>query len=72
MAGVVGGAGAGFHWMSLETRKGSSEAKRDLEKAVEKLMITASGERQHSFLQLRRWPGACCCCLPSSFLEDWC
>jgi hypothetical protein len=30
MAGVVAGAGAGFHWMSLKTRRGSSETKRDL------------------------------------------
>jgi hypothetical protein len=28
MAGVVAGAGAGFHWMSLETQRESSEAKR--------------------------------------------
>jgi hypothetical protein len=69
MAEVVAGAGAGFHWMSLETRKGSSEAERDLEKAVDKLMIIASGERQHDFLRLRRWPDVCCCCLPSSFWE---
>jgi hypothetical protein len=69
MAGVVAGAGAEFHWMSLETRRGSSEAEGNLEKAVEKLMITASGERQRGFFQLRRWPGTCCCCLPSSFWE---
>jgi hypothetical protein len=49
MAGVVAGAGAEFHWMSLETRRGSSEAEGNLEKAVEKLMITASGERQRGF-----------------------
>jgi hypothetical protein len=30
MAGVVAGAGAGFHWMSLKTRRGSSETKGDL------------------------------------------
>jgi hypothetical protein len=30
MAGVVAGAGAGFHWMSLKTQRGSSETKRDL------------------------------------------
>jgi hypothetical protein len=30
MAGVVAGAGAGFHWMSLETQRKSSGMKRDL------------------------------------------
>jgi hypothetical protein len=45
MAGVVADAGAGFHWMSLETRRRSSETKGNLEKAVRKLMITTSGER---------------------------
>jgi hypothetical protein len=30
MAGVVAGAGAGFQWMSLEIRRGSSETKRNL------------------------------------------
>jgi hypothetical protein len=69
MAGVVASAGAGFHWMSLETRKGSSEEEGNLEKVVEKLMITASGESQRGFLQLHRWPDACCCYLPSSFWE---
>jgi hypothetical protein len=43
--------------------------KRDLERAVKKLTITTSGERQHGFLRPRRWPGACCCCLPWSFWE---
>jgi hypothetical protein len=28
MAGVVAGAGARFHWMNLETRRGSSETKK--------------------------------------------
>jgi hypothetical protein len=69
MAGVVAGAGAGFHWMNLETRIGSSETKGNLEKTVKKLMITTSGERQCDSLRPRRWPGACCCCLPLSFLE---
>jgi hypothetical protein len=55
--------------MSLETRKGSSEEEGNLEKVVEKLMITASGESQRGFLQLHRWPDACCCYLPSSFWE---
>jgi uncharacterized membrane protein YhdT len=36
---------------------------------MEKLMITASDERQRGFLQLHRWLGACCCCLPLSFWE---
>jgi hypothetical protein len=67
MAGVVAGAGAGFHWMSLETQRGSSETKENLEKAVKKLTITTSGERQRGSLQPRRWPGAWCCYLPSSF-----
>jgi hypothetical protein len=30
MAGVVAGAGAEFHWMSLKTQKRSSGIKRDL------------------------------------------
>jgi hypothetical protein len=30
MAGVVAGAGAGFHWMSLKTQRGLSGMKRDL------------------------------------------
>jgi hypothetical protein len=46
MAGVVAGAGAGFHWISLETQRGSSETKRDLERAVKKPKITTSGKRQ--------------------------
>jgi hypothetical protein len=69
MAGVVTGAGAGFHWMSLKTRRGSSETKGNLEKVKKKLTITTSGERQRGLPQLRRWPCACCCCLPSSFWE---
>jgi hypothetical protein len=44
MAGVVAGAGAGFYWMSLEIRKGSSVIE-EIEKAIKKLMITAFGER---------------------------
>jgi hypothetical protein len=32
MAGVVAGAGVGFHWMSLKTQRGSSETRRYLEK----------------------------------------
>jgi hypothetical protein len=69
MAGVVADARVGFHWMSLETQRGLSATKENLEKAVKKLMVTASGECQHGFLRLRRWPGACCCCLPLSFWE---
>jgi hypothetical protein len=34
MAGVVAAAGAGFHWISLKTQKGSSRMKRGLERAV--------------------------------------
>jgi hypothetical protein len=71
MVGVVAGAGAGFHWMNLETRRGSSETKRYLEKVVEKSTITTSGECQRGSLRLRRWPGAYCCYLPLSFLEYW-
>jgi hypothetical protein len=37
MAGVVAGAGAGFHWMNLETRRGSSETKGNLEKSYEEI-----------------------------------
>jgi hypothetical protein len=43
--------------------------KRKSRKAVKKLTITTSGERQRSSLQPRRWPGACCCCLPLGFWE---
>jgi hypothetical protein len=50
----MAGAGAGFHWMNLETRRGSSETKRNLEKALKKSMITTSGERQRSSLRPRR------------------
>jgi hypothetical protein len=35
MAGVVAGAGAGFHWMNLETRRGSSEIKKKSRKSCE-------------------------------------
>jgi hypothetical protein len=34
MAGVVAGAEAGFHRMSLKTQRGSSETKRDLKRVV--------------------------------------
>jgi hypothetical protein len=44
MAGVVAGVGAGFHWMSLKTRRGSSETKGNLEKVKKKLTITTFGE----------------------------
>jgi hypothetical protein len=37
MAGVVAGAGAGFHWMRLETRRGSSTTEENLEKAVKEV-----------------------------------
>jgi hypothetical protein len=33
MAGVVAGAGAGFHWMSLREQRKSSWMKQDLEEA---------------------------------------
>jgi hypothetical protein len=33
MAGVVVGAGAGFHWMSLKTQRRSSRMKTDLNEA---------------------------------------
>jgi hypothetical protein len=45
MAGVVAGAEAGFHRMSLKTQRGSSETKRDLKRAVKKPTITTSDER---------------------------
>jgi hypothetical protein len=44
MAGVVAGAGTRFYWMSLETQRGSSETKTDLERAVKKPTIITSGE----------------------------
>jgi hypothetical protein len=34
MAGVVAGAGAGFHWMSLKTQRRSSGMKRDIKKEL--------------------------------------
>jgi hypothetical protein len=37
MAGVVAGAGAGFHWMRLETQRGSSALEENLEKAVKEV-----------------------------------
>jgi hypothetical protein len=43
--------------------------KRESIKAVKKLTVTTSGERRRGSLRLRRWPGACCCYLPSSFWE---
>jgi hypothetical protein len=36
---------------------------------MKKRPITTFGERQRGSLQPRRWPGACCCCLPWSFWE---
>jgi hypothetical protein len=35
MAGVVVGAGAGFHWMSLKTQRRSSGIKEDLKEGCE-------------------------------------
>jgi hypothetical protein len=37
MAGVVAGAGMGFHWMSLGTRRGSSETKGKSRKSCEEI-----------------------------------
>jgi hypothetical protein len=37
MAGVVAGAGAGFHWISLKMQRGSSETERNLERAVKEV-----------------------------------
>jgi hypothetical protein len=34
MAGVVAGAGAGFHWMSLKTQRRSSKMKSDLKEEL--------------------------------------
>jgi hypothetical protein len=34
MAGVVAGARAGFHWISLKIQRGSSETERNLERTV--------------------------------------
>jgi hypothetical protein len=68
MAGVVVSAGAGFHWISLETQRGSSEIKKRSRKSC-KETDEISGERQCGSLGPRRWPGACCCCLPWSLFE---
>jgi hypothetical protein len=35
MAGVVAGAGAGFHWMSLKAQRKSSEMRQDLKEGCE-------------------------------------
>jgi hypothetical protein len=35
MAGVVAGAGAGFHWMSLKVQRKSSGIKQDLKEGCE-------------------------------------
>jgi hypothetical protein len=43
--------------------------KKESVKAVKRLTITTSGEQRRGFPQLRRWPGAFCCCLPLSFWE---
>jgi hypothetical protein len=37
MAGVVASAGAGFHWMRLETRRESSATEENLEKPVKEV-----------------------------------
>jgi hypothetical protein len=37
MARVVAGAGAGFHWMRLETRRGLSATEENLEEAVKEV-----------------------------------
>jgi hypothetical protein len=42
--------------MPLKTRRGSSETKRDLERAIKKPTITTSDERQRGSLRPRRWP----------------
>jgi hypothetical protein len=55
--------------MNLETRRESSETKGNLEKAMKKLTVATSDERQRGSLRPHRWLGACCCCLPLSFLE---
>jgi hypothetical protein len=69
MAGVVAGAGAGFHRMSLKTQGTSSGMKQDLKKVVKKPTITTSDERQHGSLRPRRWPDIYCHCLPWSSWE---
>jgi hypothetical protein len=60
MAGVVAGAGAGFHQMSLKTQRKSSGMKNDLKEGCEEATITTSDERRHGSLRPRRWPDACC------------
>jgi hypothetical protein len=54
MAGVVAGAEAGFHRMSLQTQRRLSGTKKDLKRAMKKPMITTSGERLRGSLRLRR------------------
>jgi hypothetical protein len=54
MAGVVAGAEAGFHWMSLEAQRRSSGMKKDLKGAVKKPTITTSRERRRGSLRPRR------------------
>jgi hypothetical protein len=43
--------------------------KRESIKVVKKMTITTSGGCRRGSPRLRRWPCACCCCLPSSFWE---
>jgi hypothetical protein len=64
--------GVAHHGRSRGQRRSGvplDETKGNLEKAMKKLTITTSGERQRGSLRPRRWPGACCCCLPSGFWE---
>jgi hypothetical protein len=54
MAGVVAGAEAGLHRMSLEGQRRSSGMKKVLKGAVKKPTVTTSGERRLGSLRLRR------------------
>jgi hypothetical protein len=40
-------------------------------RVVKKPTVTTSGEHQCGSLRPRRWPDACCCCLPWRFWEYW-
>jgi hypothetical protein len=47
-----------------ESTKRIVRNKRGSKRSMEKSMITTSDECQRGSLRPRRWPGACCCCLP--------
>jgi hypothetical protein len=69
MAGVVAGAGGRIPPDELETIEKIVGDKKGSKGAVKKPMITTSGEHRRGSLRPRRWPDACCCCLPWRFWE---